>query len=779
MGATRPMNGLAGRVRRRTPASPRAHLLAGPLTVAVVGGATLALGLLAGPAGAAPGASAASASSSDGASSSAAAASSSSAAASTAAVSSAAAASSGHTADTTTTTCALGTGGSSIKHVIYIQFDNVHYTRDNPNVPSDLQQMPKLLNFITGNGTLISHEHTPLIAHTADDIVTSETGLYGSDQGVPIANEYNYYTPIGSTHTAGSFAYWTDPIVDYNTTTSAPVGDSDHTLITAQGKNTPAPWVPYTRAGCNFGSVAAADTELENTMPDIPLVYGANSAEAKEAENPKLANKAEADFMGLSVHCAKGSPTCSAAHDGVPDLLPDEPGGYSGFSALFGNKFIQPVISPSGPVRNLNGQVIKDPTGDVGFPGYNGLSGSNGLAYTLYMQTHGIPVTFTYLTDLHDNSVTGAGLGPGTATYESQLHAENAAFGTFVSDLAAAGITKANTLFVITADEGDHFVGSSPTPADCNGVTITCSYSKVGEVDGNLTGMLAAKGVTTPFDVAADSAPIIYVHGQPAATAAAVRTMERTAASLTADDLATGKTVPLTRYLANPVEMKILHMVTGDPKRTGTFTLFANPDFWLSSGSAKCGSSCVSDPSGQDAWNHGDVAPEINTTWLGLVGPGVAATGVNRSIWSDHTDIQPTMMALLGLRDDYTPDGVVIGDVIESTALPPTMLSNYPTLNKLGQVYTQLEAAVGDFGLDTLTASTRALASNSHGDATYTSIENQLATLGSARDALVAQMQTLLTGAEFGNTPISAKTAMGLVSRGNALLAQADTLANG
>jgi len=137
------------------------------------------------------------------------------------------------------------------------------------------------------------------------------------------------------------------------------------------------------------------------------------------------------------------------------------------------------------------------------------------------------------------------------------------------------------------------------------------------------------------------------------------------------------------------------------------------------------------------------------------------------------------MMALLGLRDDYTPDGVVIGDVIESTALPPTMLSNYPTLNKLGQVYTQLEAAVGDFGLDTLTASTRALASNSHGDATYTSIENQLATLGSARDALVAQMQTLLTGAEFGNTPISAKTAMGLVSRGNALLAQADTLANG
>jgi len=81
--------------------------------------------------------------------------------------------------------CTLGNAASSIKHVIYIQFDNVHYTRDNPNVPSDLEQMPNLLNFITGNGTLISHEHTPLIAHTADDIVTSETGLYGGNQGMP------------------------------------------------------------------------------------------------------------------------------------------------------------------------------------------------------------------------------------------------------------------------------------------------------------------------------------------------------------------------------------------------------------------------------------------------------------------------------------------------------------------------------------------------------------------------------------------------------------------
>jgi len=673
--------------------------------------------------------------------------------------------------------CTLGNAASSIKHVIYIQFDNVHYTRDNPNVPSDLEQMPNLLNFITGNGTLISHEHTPLIAHTADDIVTSETGLYGGNQGMPIANEYNYYTPSGATDTAGSFAYWTDPIVDYSSSTGAPVGDSTHTLITAQGKNTPAPWVPYTRAGCDFGSVAAADTELENTTPDVPLVFGAHSWEAQEAENAKLANKAQADFMGLSVHCAARSAVCDRG--AVADVLPEEPGGYPGYRALFGSRFIQPVISPAGPVRNLDGQVIKDTSGDIGFPGYNGLDGSNGLAYTLDMQTHGIPVTFTYLTDLHDNYVTGAGMGPGTATYESQLRQENAAFGTFFTELARAGITKANTLFVITADEGDHFVGSAPSPANCNGVTITCSYSKVGEVDGNLTGMLAAKGISTPFDVAADSAPIIYVHGQPGRTAGTVRTMERTAARLTADDLATGQTVKLTNYLADPVEMNLLHMITGDPKRTATFALFANPDFWLSSGAASCGSSCFSEPSGQDAWNHGDVAPQINTTWLGLAGPGVVNERVDNSTWSDHTDIQPTMMALLGLKDDYVPDGRVLSDVIDSSALPPAMLANYPRLTQLGQVYTQLEAAVGEFGLDTLAASTQALASDSAGDATYTSIENQLVRLGAARDALAAQMQAALVGAEFGGQPLSGHAARMLIAAGNNLLAQADALAAG
>src|SRR5882724_3838595 len=50
--------------------------------------------------------------------------------------------------------CQLGNG---VKHVVKLMFDNVHFYRDNPNVPSDLEMMPNLLKFFTGNGTLLTN----------------------------------------------------------------------------------------------------------------------------------------------------------------------------------------------------------------------------------------------------------------------------------------------------------------------------------------------------------------------------------------------------------------------------------------------------------------------------------------------------------------------------------------------------------------------------------------------------------------------------------------------
>jgi hypothetical protein len=663
----------------------------------------------------------------------------------------------------------LSSAKGQIKHVIYVQFDNVHFTRDNPNVPSDLEQMPNLLNFIEGNGVLETNHHTPLIAHTATDILTSLTGVYGDKMGVPIANSFRYFNPNGTSNTGVSFAYWTSPLFDPAMPPSQT--DTTYNMLTAGGKNAPAPWVPYTRTGCNFGSVATANTILENTAIDVPTVFGANSQEAQEVQaNP---GQAFADFVGIGIHCAQGNTLCSSANNGKPDLLPDEPGGYTGYTGLFGNKYVAPQISPGGPMTDLNGNVIQDPQGHIGFPGFDGMSAAVSLSYVAAMQEHGVPITYAYISDAHDAHPSGPAYGPGQAGYVAALKSYDDAFGKFFTRLANDGINQSNTLFVFTSDEGDHFVGGPPSPSNCDGVTIPCTYSQIGELNGNLAGLLATQqGVTTPFKVHSDSAPNVYITGNPARDAAITRIFERATGNLSAVNPMTGSTDTLTRYLADPVEMKLLHMITADPARTPTFTMFADPNYFLFAGAPNCNSPCVTQQPGF-AWNHGDVSPDINITWFGMVGPGVANGGIDSSTWSDHTDIRPTMMMLLGLRDDYSHDGRALTEDLNGWAIPAAAKKN-GGFQSLAPVYKQIEATLGPFGLDTLAASTKALESgNSTDDSTYTNLENKLNSLGSQRDTLAGQMNSLLEGAAFNNQPITQQQAQPLEAQAQALLNQA------
>jgi hypothetical protein len=674
-------------------------------------------------------------------------------------------------AATSTSGCALNSAKGKVQHVVYIQFDNVHFTRDDPNVPSDLEQMPHLLNFIEQNGVLMTNHHTPLISHTATDILTSLTGVYGDRMGVPIANSFRYFNPNGTSNPGVSFAYWTSPLFDPSTATPT---DQKYNMLTADGQNAPAPWVPYTRAGCNFGAVATANTILENTAIDIPTVFGAGSPEAAEAAaNPSLAST---DFVGIGIHCAQGNAVCSAGN-ARPDVLPQEPGGYTGFEGLFGAKYVNPQISPNGPLTDLNGNVITDTQGRPGFPGFDGMSASVSLSYVAAMQEHGVPVTYAYISDAHDAHPSGPAYGPGQAGYVAALKSYDDAFGKFFTRLADDGINQSNTLFVFTADEGDHFVGGPPSPANCDGVTTPCTYSTIGEVNANLRGLLATQqGITTPFQVHSDSAPNFYLTGNPARDAAVTRTFERATADLSATNPITGTNGPIAQFMADPVEMRLLHMVTADPARIPTFTMFADPDYFNFAGAPNCNSPCVQVvPS--FAWNHGDVQPDITTTWLGMVGPGIDVTGVDSSTWSDHTDIRPTMMTLLGLPDDYAHDGRALVENFLGWAVPAAAKKGGQFV-PLAQMYKQLDAAVGELGLATLRISTKAIDSgNAADDGTYTQLENQLVSITNQRDALTAQMIGLLEGAEFNNQPIDGKQARQLIAQGQALLDQVNALA--
>src|SRR6202162_4964060 len=131
--------------------------------------------------------------------------------------------------------CQLGSNGSAVKHIVYLQFDNVHLRRDNPNVPSDLEQIPTLLHFLEDQGTLLTNHHTPLIYKTAGDI------------------------------------------------------------------------------------------EPENIPTDVDTVFGAGSPEDVEADTPATKTLAAADFEGIAIHCAQGSPLCGGSAHGQSGVLNDEP----------------------------------------------------------------------------------------------------------------------------------------------------------------------------------------------------------------------------------------------------------------------------------------------------------------------------------------------------------------------------------------------------------------------------------------------------------------------
>jgi hypothetical protein len=680
------------------------------------------------------------------------------------------------------------TFANGIKHVIQIQFDNTHFLRDRANVPSDLEQMPHLLNFIRGNGTLLTNDHTVLISHTATGILSTLTGVYPDRMGQPVSNSFRYFKTDGTTRTGVSFAYWTAPLFDPAGSTT----DTTPEMINENGKIAPAPWVPFTRHGCDVGSIATANTVLENTAIDIPTVFGPGSAEAAEvAANP---GQAFADFVGIGVHCAQGSAICGASTHAKPDLLPDEPGQYTNFQGLFGAKYTDEVIHPGSPMTDLNNNVIQDATGHVGFPGFDGMEAKVSLAWVAQMQEAGIPVTYAYVSDAHDEHGTAGNIhfayAPGEAGYHQQLQEYDQAFQQFFDRLAADGINKSNTLFLFTVDEGDHFAGSQPNNPDCNGVTVFCDYTgkPVGEINANLSAMIRTQfSDTTPFTVHSDDAPNVYITGNPSQTATSTRNLEREMAQLHWLNPYTGADEHnIMVALADQSEMRALHMVTADPFRTPTFTPFADPDwFFFASGTpATCATpdACASIPartSQSFAWNHGDIQNEIATTWAGYVGPGIKHLGDDNSIWTDHTDHRPTVLTLLGLKDDYETDGRAVTQIANMNALPVSLRVHHPSVQRLAAVYKQLMASFGSFSMDTLVASTRGMSSNTAGDQQYLDTKAAIDSLTNERNTLAAQIRTGLNGAEFGDVRLSENQIKAWTAAGENLLARADALASG
>ncbi len=473
------------------------------------------------------------------------------------------------------TTCRLA---EPVRHLIFVELHDTHLRRDDPNTPSDLEQLPHLLSFLRDNGALLVNHHTALPSEATTGVLTSLTGVYPDRFGQPFA------TGIAN-------AYWTDF-----------AGDGRPVLLDRRGKTSPAPWVPFTRAGCDVGTVG---------MPGL------------------------APAAGIAVHCALDSPVCAA---GVPDLLPDEPGGYPGFRGLFipGDLGLQPAAGP--------------------------VPAAEALADVASLQEQGVSITYAYV------AVEQAGSADG-------------AFADFFARLAAKGIDRQNTLFVFTSDQG-----SAGRPAEAD---------------------LAALPHDGSFSVDQGSVAAFRIEGR--RKSQPVRDLERATAGLTG-----------VVAVADPIGLSALHMVTASPRRTPAFVAFAAPGWFLGHGPAPDVAT-------------GGLDSAMTQTWAGFVGPGVRVLGQS-TVWSDHADLRPTVLALLGLHDDYADDGRVLAELLEHRPSKAVV--------GLAQLAKQLTAPLGKFGTAALKISTAALASAQ--STTYDSLESSLATLTRGRNALADQIRSAL-----------------------------------
>ena len=317
-------------------------------------------------------------------------------------------------------------------------------------------------------------------------------------------------------------------------------------------------------------------------------------------------------------------------------------------------------------------------------------------------------------------------------------------------------------------DEGDHFDGGAPTPESCDGINVPCDWTnQVGEINANIDTLVAHQFPTLGNELLSSTAPYAFtVHGDDAPTFClakrgsgplgqtdpVTRDFERKVAELTAVNPYTGATDKLLAQMADQTGMKALHMITtGDPVRNATFVYFADPNYFLTDFPASTCETCINPAF---AWNHGDIQPEIAHTWVGLVGPGVRRLG-SAAPWTDHTDVRPTILKLLGLRDSYVHDGRVITQVLSRHAEGHDRDDRHDDAEvgeRLGAAYKQLNAPFGRFAKRILRASTAALKGD---DATYTTLESEIASITARRDALATEIRDALDAEAFAGRSIA------------------------
>jgi hypothetical protein len=321
------------------------------------------------------------------------------------------------------------------------------------------------------------------------------------------------------------------------------------------------PWRPFTQAGLDVGAIGMEGLVLE----------GADEVQAHLGLTRSPTQRELDLYLGVAVHHADGTSSLGTAE--IPAIAAEFPDGW--------------VNGWAGPPHKH-------------------------AAITLRMATNllatGVPIVFTYMENNHGRCTPTRCVGDQVrGSFDDLLRADDAAFGNFLSDLAGLGLTTDNTLFVITTDEGDHYLP-------------------------NFATSIPTSDLPQPITLGSDA--LFY-----SADADALADRLRDRAGV--------------QYVATRAAMRGLHIANGVDARTPTFMAFSDADHTFSNPPAY-------------RWNHGNIHPDVTDIWLGLAGPGIRAGSMEA--FTDQADLIPTILALLGLGGSSEIDGVPITPALDGFA---------------------------------------------------------------------------------------------------------------
>jgi hypothetical protein len=135
-----------------------------------------------------------------------------------------------------------------------------------------------------------------------------------------------------------------------------------------------------------------------------------------------------------------------------------------------------------------------------------------------------------------------------------------------------------------------------------------------------------------------------------------------------------------------------------------------------------------------------------------MVGPGVHRLGRSDAIFSDHADVRPTLMALVGLSDDYLHDGRVLAEWIDGPALPSSIRRDRENFIELARIFKELNAPLGSLGRASLVWANRSITGT---DRTYAGYLRRIADITAQRDALASSIKMVLNRASFGHQAVA------------------------